>query len=1266
MNSRATFGVVNCLIAVAMLLAIVVAVGDVPVAKAQGPTVVTDLVFLVDGSSSIDRRDWDIQKQGMSTALQDSALFPIDGTIAITVIQWSSSASVEVSRRVLDSDAALAQLVTDVEAIVQDGGSTRPHHGINAAIDQLAGIADVGANQVLCMSTDGRPSSFSQLNSAAAAASAAGVSRYSVLAIEDLPGFTAATAENLYGAAVFGDGFVTTARNAAEFATLVGGTCLGDAVDLVALEVNQAIQDWNGTVPLIEDKPALVRAFVEPQPGETSARAVGRLRAFRGGVELGAPLLPTNSVQALPDAASRRGDINSSLNFLLDPSWLSGDVRLELELIPGGGSCNETIAPAGTCAAEITFQEVDLPRIRVVGVAYDDLAGNSQEVTNAELTEQGLRMQSAFPAPRVQFEGRRYNNGYAQVEVMQADGSTETENPDLGIIIADLLTARSADASDDIYYGVLAGSGGGLGYRPGNASAGYLSGSGDSLAGSTSTSYARNRGVHEVMHNLGQTHAGDGAGNGYCGASVPAAADAHPFVAPSFADDGPNPDGTPDAYALLGPVVGVTANPPAPAAALDVNDEIWGVDVRYVGVDDTLAVVDPNTQTAVMSYCDPLAAGQGRWIDQFSYLRLIDEIDDRFRRDPRDFNEDVLTFVSGIIDFVAGDVEFRPVFPSTPSVMPEMMPTGNYTLEMLDRSGASVTTVSFTPHEVEGDAPESGPARGLFHVPIVEPGPFAAAIVARDGVELGRVTASPNAPQVSIVSPQPGESLGTGAVPVRWTATDDDGDDLFSTLLYSPDGGASWKTVAMHLQGTTSVLDPGLLTESLDGTLQLIVTDGLNSTVSEVSGLVLPNNPPELTLLRPSTGDFFSGVQTLLFEALAFDPDEGPLADSQITWTSNLDGPLGVGRSLTILASDLSEGTHVVSVVAVDSFGASSGTEVSFDVTRVPPAPTPTPTATPVPPTPTATAVPPTPTATPLPPTPTATPVPSTPIPTPAATCLGLAATIDLNVDDGDTTATAGDDVILGTPGADTIDGLGGDDVICGGGGDDEITGGPGRDIVDAGTGDDTVFGGGGNDSLRGGDGNDTIFGQFGGDTIRGGPGADRLRGGPGFDDVDGQGGDDEVQGGGGNDRLSGGPGDDAVYGKPGDDLIYGGAGNDELYGAAGDDWLLAGEGDDRLQGAAGQDRLEGGSGDDVIYGQGGHDVMFGQAGDDVLYASGGDDQLRGGDGSDNLQGGSGDDALFGGNGVDVLFGQAGVDEFDGGAGQDSCWTQPNEIAVNC
>jgi large repetitive protein len=212
------------------------------------------------------------------------------------------------------------------------------------------------------------------------------------------------------------------------------------------------------------------------------------------------------------------------------------------------------------------------------------------------------------------------------------------------------------------------------------------------------------------------------------------------------------------------------------------------------------------------------------------------------------------------------------------------------------------------------------------------------------------------------------------------------------------------------------------------------------------------------------------------------------------------------------------------------------------------------------------------------------------------------------SADNGETTGTDGDDVIIGQGGGNEISGGMGDDVIYGLGGKDTLMGEEGDDTLVGGKGDDEVFGGEGDDLLMGDQGKDDLYGDAGSDTLVGGSGDDKLYGGMG---------DDVLWGDAGKDKLYGGEGDDTLHGGAKDDRLYGDAGDDTLYGDEGRDKLYGGEGDDVLSGGAGKDTLYGGEGDDVFVAGADNDTAYGEAGNDLFIfgPDSGKDSFIGGDG---------------------------------------------------
>lgn len=79
----------------------------------------------------------------------------------------------------------------------------------------------------------------------------------------------------------------------------------------------------------------------------------------------------------------------------------------------------------------------------------------------------------------------------------------------------------------------------------------------------------------------------------------------------------------------------------------------------------------------------------------------------------------------------------------------------------------------------------------------------------------------------------------------------------------------------------------------------------------------LKGTPPELAVFAPMSGQVFEAGELLQLSANASDWEDGGL-HADISWTSSLDGFLGVGANLSVL---LSGGSHVISVAVTDSDG---------------------------------------------------------------------------------------------------------------------------------------------------------------------------------------------------------------------------------------------------------------------------------------------------------------------------------------------------------
>jgi len=92
--------------------------------------------------------------------------------------------------------------------------------------------------------------------------------------------------------------------------------------------------------------------------------------------------------------------------------------------------------------------------------------------------------------------------------------------------------------------------------------------------------------------------------------------------------------------------------------------------------------------------------------------------------------------------------------------------------------------------------------------------------------------------------------------------------------------------------------------------------------------------PPTVEILAPEDGAAFTTNETISFVGDVSDPVE-TIPGANITWTSDIDGLLGTGANVV---STLTDGTHVITLVAFDSNGLEGEDSVTIQViASVPP-----------------------------------------------------------------------------------------------------------------------------------------------------------------------------------------------------------------------------------------------------------------------------------------------------------------------------------------
>ena len=1020
-------------------------------------------------------------------------------------------------------------------------------------------------------------------------------------------------------------------------------------VQVVRLEVTQGIQDWNNDVTLVRNRTTVVRAFIETAEGkrrEITAKLEGQKKSADDitlFVETTDPVNPGQSITVMPDVTERRGDIDASLNFELPEHWtdLEADEELRLELVFDPGSnhnCEEGTRIALTadrCVVEVEFVEVDPPGIVMVPVPVanpDNADGTPDWPSIRDLMEQFSRIESIMPFPPLAYDSV---GGETSVQVTNRGGQIVNvdfgpfpRNTDLRDVLLGLLelqrTALREDEDDEnepelenVYLGVLTGETAGGGF----AGSAYLGGTThfpeeahagawftQGVDGGPSTSpeahYGefRNVGGHELGHTLRERHPADEDGaRGECGERGRTVEyDYMRSVTIGVDEDGED----------------VTAVRPVLGPLGDVNTEVWGLDTRYVSLDtfyvprdtiyDNLAVINPYEVFSFMSYCEPVVMeSQGTWMDRFHHQRIIDNYrvsESQPSSGQADSEEESASVSSDIFagsvllssSGAATGVEFRPVFSWNRS--PVASGDGDYVLELRDASGAAIRSVRFGAYEAmavvssDGNALPREERRASFAVVVSNPPVYESFAVMKDGVEVGSVSRSRNAPSISVSGPSSGDVFSNdGTVSVSWVGSDADGDDLVYRVYYSTDGGSTYRILSLMTEAASKSFSAMLLEGSSRARIGVSVSDGTRSVFAETPVFSVAGHAPQVWIESPAAGAVFAEEQGFVLDASGYDIEDGLLAGSALSWASSIDGNLGTGKFVVLSAADLTSGSHTITLTATDSDEMTATASVDITITDRN----------------------------------------MLPIANDDEAFGGLQETLQIDVLANDTdiegdfdlstltiydqprlgiaevsyTAqglpvieyspiTGGEDTfsyyicdglyrcdtaevvvvfpdctITGTRGSDSLVGTSGDDVICGLDGDDFIDGKAGNDLIYAGFGEDVVAGRTGDDTIYGGPGNDFILGHRGDDTIYGGLSNDRL------------------YGGGGDDTIWGGAETDEIYGEADNDILYGNDGPDKIHGGQGDDIIYGGDGDDTIRGNAGADTIYPGAGSDAVLG---------------------------------------------------------------------------------
>jgi uncharacterized repeat protein (TIGR02543 family) len=205
---------------------------------------------------------------------------------------------------------------------------------------------------------------------------------------------------------------------------------------------------------------------------------------------------------------------------------------------------------------------------------------------------------------------------------------------------------------------------------------------------------------------------------------------------------------------------------------------------------------------------------------------------------------------------------------------------------------------------------------------------------------LAEYAVSSHAPAVDNISLAiPSDQSLEGIQTITWEGADEDGDGLFYTIEYTPDG-LDWVLLAFNITGRQWTQDFDLLPGGETAQIRVTASDGVNSSLPAVSSVFqVPTKGPEVYIEAPESGSSFStAIGGVVLQGSAFDPQDGRIFDdNQLVWTSDrVDSAIGYGPS--VYTDILGEGEHKITLTACNSYNQCSSQKVTVNINSLPPA----------------------------------------------------------------------------------------------------------------------------------------------------------------------------------------------------------------------------------------------------------------------------------------------------------------------------------------
>jgi hypothetical protein len=716
----------------------------------------------------------------------------------------------------------------------------------------------------------------------------------------------------------------------------------GTRLNFMGIEVTQAIQNMDNSIPLITDKRTFTRIYFSVNgPTNNLTDVSGVLAAYTApGLHLGGEIIGTVtslnsiSVNNSNDILPKRANIDGSLNFEIPLNWLDSPGQIHFSITPYiegriQGSTASQVPCEDTRLRERWrlsgcdnldersddnsinnlnfFDSVPSARIEIIGIPYT-ISPNTIVPTQADLDHLSSWLERAFPTAQI-IGGTTINTGTGYNGLPTCD-EVNADLHDRWV----LDTTNSNVNTDTRYYGVVSDIGNfmqGCSIDFGGPVGSGPAGTGD-WGWDFDGTYADWYGGHETGHMYGRHH--------------PGFADSNDGLCTSNDSEQDNDD----------------ENYPHPGGLIGDSD-LFGFDVGDPNIFVSPDVKSPSKWTDMMTYRCFI------WMSDYTYdgvrneLRsqdmmgdLLDTSSSRLSELPQAARETNMTLsVVGNLNFNESSVDLKP-FTLLPGLKLTARPgNSSFTIDLLGNNSKVIEQYPFEPKNYTDRIPGQDQLALIGEMVPYLPG-VKQIVISKNGETLGLRNVSTSSPEVEVIVPNGGETLEPqGNITVSWNGTDDNHDKLRYSLLYSANGGENWKTINAAINETSYKVNLEELPGSDHALFRVIATDGINTDIDDSNTTFrIPSKAPDVRIISPADYSTSASGKNITFTGEALDLEEGMLEGEALTWTSDKQGILGFGHSISF--DKFSPGLHEVTLSVSDRDGNMSSDSIRLLVNPVP------------------------------------------------------------------------------------------------------------------------------------------------------------------------------------------------------------------------------------------------------------------------------------------------------------------------------------------